>query len=89
MRHRTGGRGQPESLGLVIDVRKRSARPDVGDRSFGIDAHGVDILTPVGRGLSQLAADVVVGDRDLLDVAVAQMGLELAVRDGLDLLVLA
>jgi hypothetical protein len=44
---------------------------------------------PVGRGLSQSAANVIDGDRNLLDVAVAQMGLELAVGDGLDLLVLA
>ena len=50
-------------------------------RQIGGDPRGDEVLEPVGLCLFQRAADVILGDRDLGDLAVVEQGLEAAVGD--------
>src|SRR5262249_10098138 len=70
-------------------VRRRTRDLDamrtqlVGKR--GIDAHGVEKLSPIGKRLLQRAPDGVGPDRRLGDLVLREQLLELAVGDGFDL----
>ena len=48
---------------------------------IGVDPGGDEVLQPVGLRLLERAGDVVLGDRDLSDLAFVKQGLKLTVRD--------
>ncbi|MGC2202745.1 MAG: hypothetical protein WA633_21730, partial [Stellaceae bacterium] len=48
---------------------------------IGIDAQGDKFFEPVGLRFLQCAADVVLGDRDRVDLVLVEQGLEAAIRD--------